>query len=263
MSCTIHPTAIVDSKAEIGVEVQIGAYSIIGPNVKIGDRSWIGPHVIIEGRTTLGSECEIFQFASIGSKPQDLKFHDEPSTLIIGAKNKIREFVTLQPGTEHGHMTTVIGDNNLFMANSHVGHDCRIGSNNVFANSAGLAGHVSIASNVILGGLIGIHQFVRIGDYVMLSGGSMVGHDIPPYCIAQGDRCFLRGVNTIGLQRAGFSEEEIMAVKKVYRLLFSTVGGVTEKISKLPAELSERPHIKHMLEFIEGSERGISSPFKS
>ena len=256
---SIHPTAIVDPKAEIGAEVTIGAYSLIGPNVKIGDRSWIAPHVVIEGITSLGVECEVFQFASLGARPQDLKYKGEPSTLVIGAKNKIREYVTLQPGTATGRMTTVIGDNNLFMANSHVGHDCQIGSNNVFANCAGLAGHVTIFNNVILGGMVGIHQFCRIGNYAMLSAGSMVGHDIPPYCIAQGDRCFLRGINTIGLKRAGFTLEDIGEVKQVFRLLFGTVGHLKEKIEKLPEALSSRPHIKTVLEFIQTTKRGISN----
>ncbi len=263
MSCDIHETAIVDPAAELGAEVQIGPYSIIGPHVKLGDRCWVGPHAVVEGRTTIGAESKVFQFASVGAKPQDLKFNDEPSTLVIGQKNIIREFVTLQPGTEHGHMTTVIGDGNLFMANSHVGHDCRVGNYNVFANSVALAGHVTIDNNVILGGIVGIHQFVRIGSFVMLSGGSMVGHDIPPYCIGQGDRCFLRGVNTIGLQRAGFTDEEISAVKKTYRLLFSSVGGLAEKIAGLPEELRSMDKIAHMLEFIKNSERGVCSPARN
>lgn len=263
MSCNIHETAIVDPAAELGKNVEVGPYSIIGPHVQLGDGCWVGPHAVIEGRTTLGENCEVFQFASVGAKPQDLKFNNEPSTLVLGSGNKIREFVTLQPGTEHGHMTTVIGDNNLFMANSHVGHDCKVGSNNVFANSAALAGHVTIDNNVILGGIVGIHQFVRIGSFVMLSGGSMVGHDIPPYCIGQGDRCFLRGVNTIGLQRAGFTDEEVSAVKKTYRLLFSSVGGLAEKVKGLPQELRAMEKISHMIDFIESSERGVCSPARN
>ncbi len=260
MSCEIHETAIVDPAAELGADVSVGPYSIIGPNVVVGDGCKIGPHVVLDGRTTLGPECQVFQFASVGAIPQDLKFGGEPSTLVIGARNVIRECVTLQPGTKHGHMTTVIGDGNLFMANSHVGHDCRVGSNNVFANSVAVAGHVTIEDNIILGGLVGIHQFVRIGSYVMLSGGSMVGVDIPPYCIGQGDRCILRGLNTIGMQRAGFTEDELNAVKKTYRLLFTTVGGLTEKVANIPTELLEMPRVAAMVEFIKSSERGVASP---
>ena len=262
MTCSIHPTAIVDSRAEIGAGVHLGAYSLVGPDVKLGDRTRIGPHVVIEGHTTIGPESEIFQFAAIGAAPQDLKYRGEPSTLVLGARNKVREFVTLHPGTAAGTMSTIIGDNNLFMANSHVGHDCRIGSNNVFANSVALAGHVTIFNNVILGGMVGIHQHCRIGNYVIVSAGSMVGHDIPPYCMAQGDRCFLRGVNLIGLERAGMTSDEINAIKKTYRHLFSTVGHVKEKISTLPPELAEHPKVKAMLDFIAESHRGVMNPLK-
>lgn len=263
MSCEIHPTAIIEDGAELGTGVSVGAYSIIGKHVRIGDRTRIAPHVMIEGHTVLGEENDVFQFASLGSAPQDLKFKGEPSTLVIGARNKIREYVTLQPGTASGTMTTIIGDGNLFMANSHVGHDCRIGSNNVFANSVGLAGHVSIMNNVVLGGIVGIHQFCRIGSYVIISAGSMVGHDVPPYCIAQGDRCFLRGVNVIALERAGMTPEEIAAVRKVYRLLFTSVGRLKEKIEALPPELAENPRIKHQLDFIAESKRGVMNPSRN
>ncbi len=263
MAGEIHSTAIVDSKAQLGEDVRIGAYSIIGPSVKLGDRTWVGPHVVIEGITTIGEESEIFQFASLGSKPQDLKFQGEPSTLEIGARNKIREYVTIQPGTRHGHMRTVVGDNNLFMANSHIGHDCAIGSNNVFANSAGLAGHVTIHNNVILGGMVGIHQFCRIGDFVIISAGSMVGGDIPPGCIGQGDRCHLRGVNVIGLERGGFSASEIAGVRKAYRLLFGTAGHLKKKIVEFPQDLRAQLFVGRMLAFIESSERGVCFPAKT
>jgi UDP-N-acetylglucosamine acyltransferase len=258
----IHPTAIIDPSAELGSEVQVGAYSIIGPNVKIASRSWIGPHVVIEGYTTLGEECEVFQFASVGAKPQDLKFKNEPSTLVIGSKNKIREYVTIQPGTSGGNMTTIIGDNNLFMANSHIGHDCVVGNNNILSNSVALAGHVTLENNVILGGLTGVHQFVRIGSYAFLGAGSMVSLEIPPYCIGQGDRCHLRGVNVVGMERSGFTPEEISAVRKTYRHLFSTTGHLQQKIEALPSELTNLSAVKVMLDFITSTSRGISSPAK-
>ncbi len=259
----IHSTAIVSSEANIAQDVRIGPYSVIGKNVSIGSGTRVASHVVIEGNTTIGENNNIFQFASIGAAPQDLKFRGEPSTLMIGSGNTIREYVTLQPGTEHGNMTTTIGDNNLFMASSHVGHDCVVGNNNIFANSVGLSGHVSVANGVILGGLVGIHQFCRIGDLAMLSAGSMIGLDIPPYCIAQGDRCFLRGINTIGLQRSGFSDEEVKLVKKVYRQLFSTVGGLEQKISELPVAQREHEKIKPFISFLLSSERGISNPAKN
>lgn len=263
MGVKVHSTAIIEEGAELGVDVEVGPYSIIRQHVKIGDRSQIGPHVVIEGYTTLGEENRIFQFASIGAAPQDLKFKNEPSTLVIGARNTIREFVTLQPGTATGTMTTTIGDNNLFMANSHVAHDCRVGSFNVFANSSALAGHVQIGNRVIVGGLVAVHQFARIGDLAMLGGGSMVSSDVPPYCIGQGDRCVLRGVNTIGLERAGLNEEEVAEVRRVYRHLFSSVGHLKEKVETLPAPLAEKAHIKSMLAFIASSSRGICQPGKT
>lgn len=258
----IHPTALIAPGAEIGRGVEVAPYSVIGPEVKIGDGCRIASHVVIEGRTTLGPENEVFQFASLGAAPQDLKYRGEPSTLVIGAKNKIRECVTLHPGTAAGAMTTVIGNNNLFMANSHVAHDCRVGNNNVFANSVALAGHVTIDNNIILGGMAGIHQFCRVGDYSIVGAGSMVSQDCPPYCIVQGDRASLRGVNVIALERAGMSAEEISAIRKVYRLLFSSVGRLKEKISALPPELTSEPRVKAMIDFIVSSKRGVLNPAK-
>ncbi len=258
----IHPTAIVSS-SEIGEGTQIGAYSIIGENVKIGAGCKIAPHVVIEGRTSIGDNCEVFQFASLGVKPQDLKFKNEPSTLQIGNNNVIREGVTMSPGTSHGLMKTVIGDNNLFMVGSHVAHDCVVGNNNVFANIATLAGHVEIGNNVILGGLIAIHQFVRVGDFAILSGGTMAVLDILPYSIAQGDRCKLRGVNKIALQRASFKEEEISDIKKVFRILYSSgskLEVLVKKIKEKDESLLEKSYIRKILDFISSTSRGIT-PF--
>ncbi|MCB0344549.1 MAG: acyl-ACP--UDP-N-acetylglucosamine O-acyltransferase [Bdellovibrionales bacterium] len=264
MGTQIHPTAIVDSAAKLGTDVEVGPYSIVGPNVQVGDRCIIKAHVVIEGHTTLGEECRIWQFASIGSAPQDLKYNNEPSTLIIGKRNIMREYVTLQPGTKGGHMTTTIGDNNLFMGSSHVGHDCAVGNNNIFANSCGLAGHVTIMNNVILGGMVGIHQFTRIGDNVMLSAGSKVGADVPPFCMAQGDRAHLRGLNLIGLQRAGFSEGAIRNLKRAYSHLFGSVGNAIKRIETMPDEIERDDLVNRMLDFLASStDRGICQPAKS
>lgn len=263
MTKEIHPTAIISPSAQLGEGVSVGAYAIIGPNVKIGARTVIGPHVVLDGLTTIGDDCHIFQFASVGAPPQDLKFAGEPSTLVIGNRNTIRESVTIHRGTAHGNMTTVIGDNNLFMAYSHVAHDCVVGNNNVFANGATLAGHVTITDHVIVGGLVAIHQFSRVGEYAMLGGGAMVPNDIPPYCIAQGDRCHLRGINQIGLKRHGFSEDQIGDIKRAYRHLFFGAGRMAERIENFPADLAEGAHVRRLVDFVRSpSSRGIVLPEK-
>lgn len=263
LSSKIHPTAIIDPSAKIGEGTTIGPYSVIGGNVSLGKNVKVASHVVVEGYTTIGDGTEIFQFASIGSKPQDLKYKGEKSTVAIGKNNIIREYVTIQPGTENGIMTTTVGDSNLFMASSHVGHDSVIGDRNVFANQVGLSGHVTVHNNTVVGGMVGVHQFVRIGSFSMVAGGSKLGQDIPPYCVGQGDRCMLRGVNIIGLQRAGFSSENITDVKRVYRSIFSSKSAIKSKIEALPLELSSKPHIEMLISFIQSSERGICSPAKS
>ena len=255
----IHSTAIVSKSAEIAEDVQVGPYSVIGPNVKIGSGTWIGPHVVVEGYTTLGSKNRLFQFSPVGSAPQDFKYKGEPTLLNIGNSNIIREYVTIQPGTIQAEGKTVVGNGNLFMASSHVGHDSVVGNGNVFANNVALAGHVNIQNQVIIGGMVGIHQFCTIGDNAMLSGGSMVVKDVPPYCIAQGDRARLRGLNTIGLQRAGFSKDQIIDIRKVYRNLFKSSGKMSERIASIPQEITSKSHISTLIEFIKSSQRGICS----
>ncbi|MCC6933072.1 MAG: acyl-ACP--UDP-N-acetylglucosamine O-acyltransferase [Deltaproteobacteria bacterium] len=257
MTTQIHATAIVASGAEIDKDVEIGPYSVIGPYVKLAARCKVGPHAVIEGRTEIGEETRVFQFASVGAQPQDLKFHDEPSRLVIGSHNMIREFVTLQPGTEHGGMLTTIGSHNLFMANSHVAHDCIVGDYNVFANSAALAGHVTIGNRIVVGGLVGIHQFVKVGDFAMLGGGAMVSRDVPPYCIAQGDHAELRGINIIALKRNKFSDEDILAIKKGFRHLFLHAGNFEDKVASLPDNVKTNAAIKTVIEFVQTSNRGV------
>lgn len=263
MACEIHPSAVIEPGAELGEDIVIGPFTVIGRDVKVGDRTTIGSHSVVKGPTVIGAENRISDFASIGGAPQDIGYRGEPTTLVMGCRNVVREFVTLQRGTMKGHQTTVIGSGNYFMAYSHVAHDCVIGDECIFANSVALAGHVEMGDRVILGGLVGVHQFVRIGSYAILGGGSMVGSDVPPYCIGQGDRCRLRGINLIGLQRAGFSAEEIAQIKKVYRLLFSTTGRLKEKMESLPSELSAAPRIKPMLDFLAVTQRGICGPAKN
>ena len=257
---TIHPTAIVDKSAQIGEGTTIGAFSIIGPNVRIGARSWIGPHVVVEGHTELGDDNKVFQFASVGSQPQDLKYRGEPSTLQIGNGNIIREYVTLQPGTHGGGMKTVIGDRNLFMANTHVGHDSIVGSGCVVANGAALAGHVTVADGVIIGGLSGIHQFVRLGAVCMIGAGAMVAQDIPPYCMAQGDRATIQGLNRVGLERNGGTREDLSLLREAYRAVFNHSSGMVFKDRVVVARtiVGENKRGLDFITFLERSERGIA-----
>jgi UDP-N-acetylglucosamine acyltransferase len=254
----VHATALVDRHAELDSTVEVGPYSIIGPRVKIGPRTTVGPHVVIEGDTTIGAENRIFQFAALGAIPQDLKFGGERTQLVIGERNQIREFATMHVGTAGGGGVTRVGDQNLFMANSHVAHDCQVGSGVVLANSVALAGHVVVGDHVVLGGLVGVHQFSRIGRLAFLAAGAMVTMDIPPYCMAQGDRAQLAGINSIGLTRHGFSAELVARIKSAYKTLFRSGLGLREALARVKAESSGTPEIDELAAFIEGSERGIA-----
>lgn len=260
MVVDIHPSAVVSPGAVLGDGTSVGPYTVIGPNVVLGKGNRVGSHVVIEGNTRIGDENNIFQFASVGSRPQDLKYHGEPSTLEIGNRNIIREYVTLQPGTEGGGMRTVIGDDNLFMVTSHIGHDCVVGNRNVIANAVAVAGHVTIGNGAILGGLVAVHQFVRIGDLALISGGSMVIKDVPPFCMAQGDRATLAGINQIGLKRAKFSEAEIHSIKKVYRDLFLGDGVFKTRLENCLNAYKSDVRTLFLLNFVKGSERGVTTP---
>jgi UDP-N-acetylglucosamine acyltransferase len=253
----IHETAVVDRGAEIDVGVEIGPYSIIGAWVKIGKACRIKSHVVIEGRTTLGENNVVFQFASVGSVPQDLKYKGEPSELIIGNYNTIREFVSINPGTQGGGMVTRIGDHNLLMMYCHIAHDCILGDHNIIANGATLGGHVVIEDYVIVGGLVGIHQFTKVGSGVILGAGSMVSKDVPPYCNATGDRARLRGLNLEGLRRRGTRKETIEGLRKAYRILFRSKLKTREAIAKVRRELSGCAEAERLATFIEESQRGV------
>ncbi len=259
----VHPTAVVAPGATLGSGCSVGPYSVIGPSVRIGAGTRVGSHVVIEGHTSIGEGNTIYQFASIGSEPQDLKFKGEASTLTIGDKNIIREYVTLQPGTEGGGMKTVIGNGNLFMANTHVGHDSIIGDSNVFANSSALSGHVIIGNKVTVGGLSGIHQFVRVGDLAILGGGSMVTKDIPPFTMAQGDRAELIGLNLVGLERRGYTSEQIALLKGLYRDTLRAKGLLKDKIAQAREMLKDFDAGNFFLDFIASSERGVALPRRS
>jgi UDP-N-acetylglucosamine acyltransferase len=254
----IHSTAIVHSAARIDQEVEIGPYAVIGEHVSIAAGTNVGPHAVIEGWTEIGRDNRIFQFASVGAIPQDLKFHGEQSYLRIGDRNTFREFVTIHRGTEGGGGETVIGNDNLFMAYSHVAHDCRVGNRVILANCATLAGHVTVDDDAILGGLSGVHQFSRIGCHVMISGGAIVTQDIPPYTIAQGDRAKTVGINVVGLKRRGFSEAAIRSIKQAYKLMFRSGLRMEEALGQISSDLGESPELTVFLDFIRNSQRGIA-----
>jgi UDP-N-acetylglucosamine acyltransferase len=253
----IHETALVDRRAEIDSDVEIGPYSLVGKHVRIGKGCRVKSHVVIEGRTTLGEGNVLFQFATVGSVPQDLKYKGEPSELIIGNHNTIREFVSLNPGTAGGGMLTRVGDGNLLMMYCHIAHDCILGSHNIIANGATLGGHVVIEDYVIVGGLVGIHQFTKIGRGAILGAGSMVSKDVPPYCNATGDRARLHGLNLEGLKRRGFGPEKIEALKKAYRIMFRSKLKTRAAIVKIRQELSGCAEAQQLVTFIENSQRGI------
>lgn len=254
----IHATAIVHPGARIGKEVAIGPYAVIGEHVTIGDGTTVGPHTVIEGWTEIGQQNRIYQFASVGANPQDLKFHGEESYLRIGDRNQIREFVTLHRGTEDGGGETVIGSDNLFMAYTHVAHDCRVGNHVILANCATLAGHVTVEDHAILGGLSAVHQFTRIGTHAMISGGAMVNQDITPFTIAQGDRAQPVGINLVGLKRRGFDEPTVRAIKNAYKLIFRSGLRMEEAMEQLTAEAAKVPELMVFVNFIKESERGIA-----
>jgi len=255
----IHSTALVDPKAEIGGEVQIGPFSIIERGVIIGQGTRIGPHVVIREGTQIGKNCQVYQFASVGEAPQALAYKGEKTYLLIGDHNIIREFVTLNRGTAMGGGRTVIGHGNLFMAYSHVAHDCKIGNQVILANGATLAGHILIEDHAIIGGLSAVHQFCRIGTHAFVSGMTGVPLDIPPYMLASGNRAKLFGLNTVGLKRHHFSEEALKALKKAYRIIFRS-GLTLEKALKSVGEdeISQIPEVQNLLHFIQESKRGIS-----
>jgi UDP-N-acetylglucosamine acyltransferase len=254
----IHPTAIVDSKAEIGEGVEIGPYSVIESGVEIGQGTRIGPHVFIGMNTRIGRECQIFQFASVGEGPQALAYKGEKTFLLMGDRNIIRESVTLNRGTVQGGGKTVIGNGNLFMAYSHVGHDCTIGNHTILANSAALAGHITLEDHATIGGLSAVHQFCRVGIHAFVSGLTGVAQDLPPYMLASGSRAQLFGLNTVGLKRFKFSEATLRALKKAYRIIFRTGLTLENALAQIQDdEISAVPEVRHLVEFIQASKRGI------
>ncbi len=254
----IHPTAIIDPKAEIDENVTVGPYSIINKNVYIASGTVIGSHVTIDSYTDIGPDCRIFQYASIGTVPQAVKFKGETSYLKIGRNTIIREFATLNRGTEFGGGVTEVGADNFLMAYTHIAHDCKTGKGVIMANNATLAGHIVIGDHVIIGGLVAVHQFVRIGEYAYIGGKSALTKDIPPYVIAAGDRASLHGLNKVGLRRHQFSEHTISELKKAYRIIFRIGLTVNEAVERVLAEVENLPEVKNFAGFIKNTQRGIT-----
>jgi len=254
---SIHNTAVISKKAKLGENISVGPYTVIADNISIGSGTKIGSHCVIEGNTTIGSNCEIFTGAVIGSRPQDLKYKGEKVFLEIGDGNIIREYCTFNPGTEEGSKT-VVGKENLFMAYSHVAHDCVIGNNCVFANCSTLAGHVTIEDRAVVGGIVAIHQFVRVGALSIIGGCSKVVQDIPPYSTCDGHPAMVYGLNLIGLRRHGISKEAISSLDAAFRIIFnsgSSIKHALEKLEKIRPTLGE---VKYLIDFIKKSERGLA-----
>ncbi len=254
----IHETAIVDPRAEIDADVAIGPFSVINGDVSIRKGTTIAHHVTIDSYTSIGADCNIYQYASIGGPPQAVKYKGEKTYLKIGRGTTIREFVTVNRGTEFGGGVTEVGEDNFLMAYSHIAHDCKTGKSTIMANSATLAGHILIGDYVTIGGLVAIHQFVHIGNYAYIGGKAAVVKDIPPYMIASGDRAKLHGLNNVGLKRAGFSEHTLSTLKKAYRIIFRIGLGLNEAIERVKAEVEQLPEVVELINFITDSERGIT-----
>ncbi len=253
----IHSTAIIEDGTRLGNNVSVGAYSIIGPEVEIGDDCWIGPHVVISGRTRMGSGNRIFQFASIGEAPQDKKYAGEDTALEIGSGNTIREYVTINRGTASGGGITRVGDDNLFMAYSHIAHDCQVGSHIVGANGATLAGHVEVGDWVIFAGFSGAHQFCRIGAHAFLGMYGGVNQDVPAYVMVSGQPPRPRGINAEGLKRRGFDKDQIRNIREAYRTIYRLGLSRDEAIERLQERVTQQPEIQPMIDSILTSQRGL------
>jgi UDP-N-acetylglucosamine acyltransferase len=253
----IDPHAIVSPQAELAADVTVGPFSVIGPEVRIGPGTVVGPHVVITGETTIGANNRIYQFASLGDAPQDKKYAGEPTRLEIGDRNVFRESCTINRGTTHDKAVTRIGSDNLFMAYSHVAHDCVVGSNTVFANCASLGGHVEIGDWVILGGLTAVHQFCKVGAHAFLAGGAIVTRDVPPYIMVAGNPSVPHAVNSEGLKRRGFTEEQIRSIRDAYRTVYRCDLKLSEALERLEPAAQERRELRLFVDFIRSSTRSI------
>ncbi|MFM8551067.1 MAG: acyl-ACP--UDP-N-acetylglucosamine O-acyltransferase [Nitrospiraceae bacterium] len=253
----IHSTAIVHPKAELGPDVEIGPYCVIGEHVRIGRGTRLVSHVVVDGWTEIGERCQVWPFSSIGTPPQHLHYKGEPTRVVIGHDNVLREYVTVNRATVEGGGLTKLGDMNFLMAYSHIAHDCLLGSHIIMANSANLAGHITIGDHAVIGGLAGIHQFVRIGPYAMVGGCSAVAQDVPPFMRANGDRAQLFGLNSVGLRRHGFATQRISTLKKVYAALFRSGQRLSEAVKQTKAQFPDNPDVAQLAAFIDASKRGL------
>ncbi len=254
----IHPTAIIAPTARLGEGVEVGPYAIIGPDVSLGKNTVIGPHAVIDERTEIGEDCRIFQFCSIGAPPQDLKYKDEPTRVVIGNHNTIREFVTIHRSTTADIGVTIVGNHNLIMAYCHIAHNCKLGDHIIMSNVATLAGHIHVEDYAIISGLTGVHQFTRIGAHSFIGGASGVARDVPPYTLANGNHAKLFGLNIIGLQRRNFPENTIKALKDAYRIVFRSDLLLETALEKAQKEVEDLPEVRNFINFIKESQRGVT-----
>ena len=261
-SAVIHPTALIEDGAEIGEGVRVGPYCVVGPEVSLGPNVELRSHVCVEGWTSIGEATVIFPFASIGSAPQDLKYHGERTRLEIGARNKIREHATMNPGTEGGGGLTKVGDGGLFMMGTHVGHDCKVGDNVILANNATLAGHVQVGDFAVLGGICAVHQFCRVGKHSMIGGMAGVEKDVIPFGSVLGNRAYLGGLNLIGLKRRGFDRETIQALRRAYDMLFHGEGVVfAERVEAVAEAYADVEPVQEIIAFLRAeSSRSFCTP---
>ncbi len=257
MSTEVHGAAIVHDGAELGENVTIGPYSVISAEAKIGDGTTVGSNVLIEGNTSIGAGNTIFHGAVLGTPPQDLKYRGAKTFVKIGDNNMIREYATVNAATNEGD-ATIIGSNCLMMAYSHVAHDCIIGDNVILANAVNLAGHVTIHDHAILGGMVPVHQFVRVGTHSFVGGGCRVAKDVLPYIKIAGTPVKVSGLNTVGLKRRGFEDSQLERIKAAYRLIYRSGLNVTQAIERIEIEIEPSEEIKTLLDFIRGSQRGIT-----
>jgi UDP-N-acetylglucosamine acyltransferase len=253
---TIHPTAIISKKVKLSDDIIVGPYSIIGDNVTVGAKNKIGSHCVIEGNTTIGSGCEVFTGAIIGSRPQDLKYKGEKSFLEIGDNNVIREYCTFNPGTEEGSRTTV-GNGNLFMAYSHIAHNCVVGNDCVIANNGTLAGYVTIEDKAVVGGLTAIHQFVRVGKLSIIGGCSKVVQDIPPFSTCDGHPARVYGLNLLGLKRDRLPKDSIEQLNRAFKIFFNSGLSIKHSLEKIEKEIAQTSQVLYLINFIKNSQRGI------